>query len=95
MLSVMKDLTVYGTIAVFAAFCVNNKAQANDCVITLYKKKETAKTVYTSQGESISLKTLVKLSDQCVIKTPVMSESMKKKIEIERLQKKLNKLKAK
>jgi len=77
--------------AIVISFMATSKAA---CSLTLYKKTTSAKTVYTSKGETISAKTVEKLKSDCAITTKVMSSYKKKQLEIARLNKKLAKLKA-
>lgn len=62
------------------------------CNITLLKKKASAKTFYTLKGETISKSVIKKLNSECSFDIKLMSNKMKREIDIKRLQKKLAKL---
>jgi len=76
--------TLLGTLSASAA-----------CELTLSLKKDGAKTAYAANGVSISSKIREALSTQCSIKYRVMTKEEIKKMDIERLQKRLSKLQAK
>lgn len=61
------------------------------CDLTLYKKKVTAKTLYTSKGESISKKMVKKLG--CNVSIKLFSTKRLRTMKIIKLEKQLAKLK--
>lgn len=64
-----------------------------DCNITLWKTSATSKTAYTKNGESISESIRIKLADQCKFDLKLMSLEQKRAFDINKLQKRLKKLK--
>lgn len=85
----MKNLIILITLVVTA-----QSANAQ-CSITLYKTKADSKTTYTKAGESISKKVIEKLSPQCSFDVRVMSAEQKRKMDINKLTKRLKKLQGK
>ena len=81
----MKKTILTLTVAAFLAPTVSSA-----CTINVSLKKAGAKTVYFSNGLSMSLKSLNKTG--CSIKASIMSESRVKALKIADLKKKLEKL---
>ena len=83
----MKNLIIVSTLLLIAS---NYSFAA--CNLDLYQTKQGAKSYYTVKGERLSLKTVQKLSNVCVVKSSLASEAMKKELKIRRLQAQLKKL---
>lgn len=88
----MKNLLLIATIVITSS--VYSAANAGTCSLTLLKKKASAKSVYTMNGERLSAKTASKLANVCTVKVSIMSEAMKKEMQIKGMEAKLAKLKA-
>ena len=90
----MKEL-----LTIIAAFYLlsSTAAKANDnCRISLIVKTKGAKTHYLeSNGESLSKRTMTKLSSVCKFQVRTLKPAEKNDFEIRTLQRKLNKLKKK
>lgn len=80
------------TLALTALITLSSLQVQAACSINLFKKKTSAKTAYTANGQSISASIIKKLSNECKFNIKLMSEKQIKKMAITRLQAKLLKL---
>lgn len=75
---------------IMMAIAGNVKAE---CSIILWKTSATSKTAYTKDGDSISESVRDKLASQCKFNLKLMSVEQKRKFDINRLEKRLKKIK--
>lgn len=75
---------------IMMAIAGNVKAE---CSIILWKTSVTSKTAYTKDGDSISESVRDKLASQCKFNLKLMSVEQKRKFDINRLEKRLKKIK--
>jgi len=88
----MKTLLLIGLLSISTNGQADTSKGYSDCEIVLYQKTSGAKTVYTLDGDSISLKVREKLSSQCKFTIKAMSATQKRTMTIKSLQKRLKKL---